>query len=181
MFWTRFGSPTEKYGSGTEEEIEEMIASGKQVFLYFLDKPMPPSEMDSDEYKKVKAFKEKYSDTDSGCNIRVVGKNIDGACGLTGNYIKVWDVWPISYHYELSWSGSWVYSEIQLMTNPGRLVTRELNYQTKIYVHELGHSVALSHPESTATQAIMRGDIATDSVAIYTVQQNDKDNLMAKW
>ncbi|MBS3938777.1 MAG: hypothetical protein KGZ50_09450 [Peptococcaceae bacterium] len=62
VFWTRFGSPTEKYGSGTEEEIEEMLSAGKQVFLYFLDKPMEPSRVNSDEYKKVKAFQEKYKD-----------------------------------------------------------------------------------------------------------------------
>ncbi len=62
VFWTRFGTPTEKYESGTEEEIEEMISAGKQVFLYFMDKPMPPSQLNSDEYKKVQKFKEKYKD-----------------------------------------------------------------------------------------------------------------------
>lgn len=69
VFWTRFGSPTEKYGSGAEEEIEEMLAAGKQVFLYFLDKPMAPSQIDSDEYKKVKAFKEKYKDQGLYCTV----------------------------------------------------------------------------------------------------------------
>lgn len=32
IFWTKFGTPTDKYGSGTEEEIEEMLSSNKQVF-----------------------------------------------------------------------------------------------------------------------------------------------------
>lgn len=58
VFWTRFGTPTDKYGSGTEEEIEEMICSGRQVFLYFLDKPCPPSKYDS-SYEDVKSFKER--------------------------------------------------------------------------------------------------------------------------
>lgn len=31
IFWTKFGTPTDKYGSGTEEEIEEMLSSNKQV------------------------------------------------------------------------------------------------------------------------------------------------------
>ena len=31
IFWTRFGSPTDEYSSGTEEEIEIMLQSGKQV------------------------------------------------------------------------------------------------------------------------------------------------------
>lgn len=36
VFWTKFGEPTEHFGSGTEEEIEHMISSGKQVFLYLV-------------------------------------------------------------------------------------------------------------------------------------------------
>lgn len=62
IFWTRFGSPTDEYGSGTEEEIETMIKSGKQVFMYFSDKPVPPSEKDDEGYKKVKNFQNKYKD-----------------------------------------------------------------------------------------------------------------------
>ena len=62
ILWTRFGTPTDKYGSGTEEEIEIMLSSGKQVFMYFSDKPIPPSQMNEEEYKKVKAFRDKYKD-----------------------------------------------------------------------------------------------------------------------
>ncbi len=62
IFWTRFGSPTDKYGSGTEEEIEEMISAGKQVFMYFLDKEVSLSEVNVEQYKKVQDFKEKYKD-----------------------------------------------------------------------------------------------------------------------
>lgn len=62
IFSTRFGTPTDKYGSGTEEEIEEMIAANKQVFMYFLDAPITPSSVDLEQYQKVKAFQEKYKD-----------------------------------------------------------------------------------------------------------------------
>ena len=61
VFWTRFGTPTEEYGSGTEEEIEELIKSGKQVFLYFSDRPTNPSALDSKQYNKVTEFRKKYS------------------------------------------------------------------------------------------------------------------------
>lgn len=61
LFWTRFGTPTDEYGSGTEEEIEIMLDAGKQVFLYFSDKPIPPSETDWEGYQKVQAFKQKYN------------------------------------------------------------------------------------------------------------------------
>ena len=60
VFWTRFGSPTESYGSGTEEEIERMISMNKQVFLYFLDKPINPSKIDHTQYEKIEQFMDKY-------------------------------------------------------------------------------------------------------------------------
>lgn len=62
IFWTRFGSPTDEYGSGTEEEIDIMLQSGKQVFMYFSDKPVSPSQMNGEGYEKIKAFREKYKD-----------------------------------------------------------------------------------------------------------------------
>ena len=62
IFWTRFGTQTDEYGSGTEEEVELMLSSGKQVFMYFSDKPLSPSQMNDDNYKKVQAFREKYKD-----------------------------------------------------------------------------------------------------------------------
>lgn len=60
VFWTRFGTPTDDYGSGTEEEIENMLSSKKQVFMYFCEKPLSPAQMDSEGYKKVQEFKERY-------------------------------------------------------------------------------------------------------------------------
>lgn len=62
IFWTRFGSPTDEYSSGTEEEIEIMLQSGKQVFMYFSDKPIPPSKMNGDGYQKIQDFRDKYKD-----------------------------------------------------------------------------------------------------------------------
>jgi len=60
VFWTRFGTPTDNYGSGTEEEIEELIKNGKQVFLYFSNRPVNPDDLDSEQYDKVKEFRKKY-------------------------------------------------------------------------------------------------------------------------
>jgi hypothetical protein len=64
IFWTRFGTPTDTYSSGTEEEIDRLIKSKKQVFLYFFNKPIPPSITESPDYfesrKKIVFLKEKY-------------------------------------------------------------------------------------------------------------------------
>lgn len=62
LLWTRFGTPTDEYGSGTEEEIEIMLEAGKQVFVYFSDKPVPPTKHDYQEYGRVQAFRERYRD-----------------------------------------------------------------------------------------------------------------------
>lgn len=58
----RFGTPTDNYDSGTEEEIEKMLAQNKQVFLYFVERNVDPSKIDLDQYKKVQEFKKKYTD-----------------------------------------------------------------------------------------------------------------------
>lgn len=60
LFWTRFGSPTDKYGSGTEEEIELMIKNNKNVFLYFLTKETKLNKEVLEQYNKILEFKEKY-------------------------------------------------------------------------------------------------------------------------
>ena len=64
LFGTRFGTPTDNYGSGTEEEIEIMLENGKQVFVGFSEIPVNPSKLaspsDVDEYNRVLAFKERY-------------------------------------------------------------------------------------------------------------------------
>lgn len=59
IFWTRFGTPTDEYKSGSEEEIQIMLNSGKQVFLYFCEKPVKPG-YDPEQYKLVEELKEKY-------------------------------------------------------------------------------------------------------------------------
>lgn len=61
IFWTRFGTPTSQYGSGTEEEIQKAIEQGKSVKMYFSDKPINPSELNSRQYKRVTAFKRQYN------------------------------------------------------------------------------------------------------------------------
>ncbi len=42
--------------------VQVLRKNGKQVFMYFCDKPLNPSLMDSEEYKRVKTFRDKYKD-----------------------------------------------------------------------------------------------------------------------
>ena len=62
LLGTRFGTPTDNYDSGTEEEIEKMLEQNKQVFLYFIERAVDPCEIDLEQYQKVKDSREKYTD-----------------------------------------------------------------------------------------------------------------------
>lgn len=70
LFGNKFGTPTQEYGSGTEEEIDDMISSGKQVFLYFVERPVDPAKIDIDQLAKVRKFKEKYTDKGIYCLVK---------------------------------------------------------------------------------------------------------------
>lgn len=56
VFWTRIGTATDGYESGTIEEIEEHIKAGKPVMLYFSNTPVHPDSVDNEQYKKLKEF-----------------------------------------------------------------------------------------------------------------------------
>lgn len=62
ILWGRFGTPTRRYTSGTEEEFElalERRRSGKDVgmLMYFKDAPLKPSEIVPEQVKRILAFK----------------------------------------------------------------------------------------------------------------------------
>jgi predicted transcriptional regulator len=57
VFWTRVGTATDMYSSGTVEEIEEHIKSGKPTMLYFSSSPVHPDSIESDQYAKLGEFK----------------------------------------------------------------------------------------------------------------------------
>lgn len=58
VFWTRIGTATGDYASGTVEEIEEHIKTGKPAMLYFSAAPVLPDSVDATQYAALKAFKE---------------------------------------------------------------------------------------------------------------------------
>jgi hypothetical protein len=62
LLGNRFGTPTEKYDSGTQEEIEDMINANKQVFMYFIERAVDPSKIDLEQLQKVRDFRLKYTD-----------------------------------------------------------------------------------------------------------------------
>lgn len=64
ILWKRFGSPTYVADSGTEEEFLRAYnnfyksTSANHILFYFSLKPIPPNELDIEQFKKIKEFKE---------------------------------------------------------------------------------------------------------------------------
>ncbi len=58
VFWTRIGTPTGDYPSGTVEEIEEHLKSDKPAMLYFSAVPVVPQSLDLKQYELLSKFKE---------------------------------------------------------------------------------------------------------------------------
>lgn len=57
VFWTRIGTPTTEYASGTVEEIERHMDSGKPTMLYFSSQPVVLDTVEEEQIKQLKAFK----------------------------------------------------------------------------------------------------------------------------
>src|SRR5262245_24613295 len=58
VFWTRLGSPTGKFASGTVEEIEEHLKAGKPAMIYFSSVPVALHDVEQKQYKALVKFKE---------------------------------------------------------------------------------------------------------------------------
>lgn len=58
VFWTRLGTPTGEFESGTVEEIKRHISEGKPAMIYFSTAPVAPASINNDQYKALQSFKD---------------------------------------------------------------------------------------------------------------------------
>jgi hypothetical protein len=56
-FWTRVGTPTGGFESGTVEEIEQFTRAGKPALLYFSSRQIDPDRVDLDQLKRVRELR----------------------------------------------------------------------------------------------------------------------------
>jgi hypothetical protein len=57
VFWSRLGTPTGAAASGTVEEIQEFLAAGKPVLLYFSTAPLVQASVDMAQYQALLGFR----------------------------------------------------------------------------------------------------------------------------
>jgi hypothetical protein len=64
LMWGRYGTPTGRAGSGTEEEFARALARYREnqtsvrIMFYFKDAPLSPSDIDPDQLARIQRFKE---------------------------------------------------------------------------------------------------------------------------
>ena len=58
IFWTRLGTPTGEFASGTVEEIERHLESGKPAMIYFSNAPVVPDSINQEQYTAMVEFRE---------------------------------------------------------------------------------------------------------------------------
>lgn len=64
IMWTRYGTPTGRFGSGTAEEFERALerhkadTSSVHLMMYFKDAPVSLSEIDLEQVRRVREFKQ---------------------------------------------------------------------------------------------------------------------------
>jgi len=57
MFWKRVGTETENELGGAVEEIKRVSQDGSKAIVGFSEKPIPPKDIDSEQYKRVMDFR----------------------------------------------------------------------------------------------------------------------------
>ena len=68
LMWGKYGTPTSRAGSGTEEEFQRALERSRQdsasirIMIYFKDAPLAPSQIDTDQLARVQRFQSSLGD-----------------------------------------------------------------------------------------------------------------------
>jgi hypothetical protein len=60
IFWTRLGTPTAEYESGSVEEIYRLIERGARVLIYFNTSPIPQESLSNDQFQRLQEIKKRF-------------------------------------------------------------------------------------------------------------------------
>ncbi|MDD2942937.1 MAG: DUF4062 domain-containing protein [bacterium] len=151
VFWTRIGTSTANYASGTIEEIEEHIKANKPAMLYFSGAPVHPDSVDPEQYSALKNFKE-------SCQSRGLYETYEDKSTFRDKFFR----------------------QLQLMINndPNFAVTRELKQSTSPHVKSTIPDIPdlSNEAKNLLIEAALDGDI----LRLYTmdgltVQTNNKN------
>jgi len=81
IFWTKAGTPTTEFASGTIEEIERHIEAGRLAMLYFSSTPAAMDDVDYQQYQTLKSFK-------ASCRGRGLYESFDGLAEFRNKFSR---------------------------------------------------------------------------------------------
>ncbi|MCB1582304.1 MAG: DUF4062 domain-containing protein [Xanthomonadales bacterium] len=81
VFWTRIGTPTSEYASGTVQEIEKHISLERPAMLYFSSQPAALDDVDNEQYSQLKDFKK-------ACQSRGLYESYDSHSGFRDKFYR---------------------------------------------------------------------------------------------
>jgi hypothetical protein len=58
IFWSRIGTPTAEYASGSDEEIRRLLGAGVRVLIYFSRSPIPQGALRTDQYARLQKLRD---------------------------------------------------------------------------------------------------------------------------
>ena len=61
VFWSKLGTATTKHPSGSVEEIFSLLQKGARVLVYFCNRPIPQSALQTDQFAKLQDLKKTFS------------------------------------------------------------------------------------------------------------------------
>lgn len=124
VFWTRIGTQTQEYASGTVEEIERHISSGKPAMLYFSSQPAALESVDMQQYDELKRFKE-------SCKNRGLFESYDSLSGFKEKFYRQLQL-KLNEHPSFQLEGSELSSEVResatrlpQLASEGRILLKE--------------------------------------------------------
>jgi hypothetical protein len=126
IFWTRIGTRTIDYKSGTVEEIEKHMASGKPTMLYFSERPVAPESLDAQQYQELKSFK-------SSCKDRGLYEPYDSHSDFKQKFYRHLQIKINEHHY---FENADLNNDIHVMTEGLSKQLPELSEVAKILLKE---------------------------------------------
>ncbi|MDO8894167.1 hypothetical protein [Nitrosomonas sp.] len=81
VFWTRIGTPTTTYASGTVEEIERYIQINKPTMLYFSSQPVALDLVEMEQISQLKTFR-------NSCQNRGLYEGYDSLAGFKEKFYR---------------------------------------------------------------------------------------------
>ncbi|QQN26293.1 DUF4062 domain-containing protein [Pseudomonas syringae group genomosp. 3] len=163
IFWTRVGTATTEYASGTVEEIEKHVSSGRPAMLYFSSQPAALDTVDHDQYQLLSNFKK-------ACQQRSLYEGYDDLSDFRNKFTR---------QLQLTINENELFKVVEVLQDEGLVLGQssipKLSYEAKVLLKEASQD---SHGSILYIRYIGGTDIQTNGKNL--VSSNDR-RAIAKW